>query len=135
MKTHRLKNASTHRVAPFVISLLATVLVSALGCQSQAPRLQPSGGSEAQARNADALMVVDCLLPAQVRKLGQQFSYLAARRAIKTTGTDCEIRGGEYVAYDRASYATALKIWLPSSGWNAKRPSIIPVARFTFRDR
>ena len=59
--------------------------------------------------------MVDCLLPPQVRKLGQNFTYLAPRRAIKTSAGDCEIRGGEYVAYDRANYATALKIWLPEA--------------------
>jgi predicted nucleic acid-binding Zn-ribbon protein len=32
---------------------------------------------------------------------------------MKTSAHDCEIRGGEYVAFDRASYATALKVWLP----------------------
>ncbi len=62
---------------------------------------------------ADALMIVDCLLPPQLRKIGQQATYLTPRRPVKTTGTECEIRGGEYVAFDRASYATALKIWLP----------------------
>lgn len=64
---------------------------------------------------ADKLLVVDCLLPAQVRKLGEHFTYLAARQPIRTTAVDCEIRGGEYVAYDRANYATALKIWLPKA--------------------
>ena len=34
-------------------------------------------------------------------------------RPIKTSAQDCRIRGGEYVAYDRADYATALKVWLP----------------------
>ncbi|MGF1612727.1 MAG: caspase family protein [Gammaproteobacteria bacterium] len=56
--------------------------------------------------------MVDCLLPSQVRKLGQNLTYLAPRRAIKTAARDCEIRGGEYVSYDRANYATALKVWL-----------------------
>ena len=65
------------------------------------------------ARNADDLLVIDCLLPGQVRKLGSYSTYLTARRPIKTNATDCEIRGGEYVAFDRADYATALKIWLP----------------------
>jgi predicted nucleic acid-binding Zn-ribbon protein len=64
---------------------------------------------------ADKLLVVDCLLPAQVRKLGEHFTYLAARQPIRTTAIDCEIRGGEYVAYDRANYATALKVWLPKA--------------------
>lgn len=42
-------------------------------------------------------------------------NYLTARRPIKTTAGDCEIRGGEYVAYDRANYASALKVWLPQA--------------------
>jgi uncharacterized caspase-like protein len=40
-------------------------------------------------------------------------TYVSARRATKTSASDCEIRGGEYVKSDRASYSTALKIWLP----------------------
>ncbi len=65
------------------------------------------------ARSADELLIVDCLLPGQIRKLGQRITYLTARQAIKTSAQDCEIRGGEYVAYGRANYATALKVWLP----------------------
>jgi len=64
------------------------------------------------ASEADDLLVVDCLLPGQIRQLGRK-TYLGARRPVKTTARDCQIRGGEYVAYDRASYATALKVWLP----------------------
>lgn len=64
---------------------------------------------------ANALFIVDCLLPGQIRKLGQVASYVTARRAIKTSASDCEIRGGEYVAYDRANYQTALNIWLPKA--------------------
>src|SRR5690606_14309807 len=61
------------------------------------------------------LLTVDCLLPPQVRKLGSNFSYAAARRPIKTSAADCEIRGGEYVAYDLADYRTALSVWLPQA--------------------
>jgi hypothetical protein len=91
---------------------LAASLVLLTGCASQ-----PSTGSNtsAAAGNADDLLVIDCLLPGQVRKLGQNLTYLAPRRPVKTTAVDCEIRGGEYVAYDRANYATALKIWLPQA--------------------
>ncbi|MFT7403938.1 caspase family protein [Zhongshania sp.] len=60
------------------------------------------------------LQIVDCLLPGQLRKLGNM-AYMSPRRPIKTTATDCRIRGGEYVAYDRADYKTALKVWLPSA--------------------
>ncbi|MGH7264835.1 MAG: caspase family protein [Candidatus Rokuibacteriota bacterium] len=62
---------------------------------------------------AESLYVVDCLLPAPIRKLGRAMTYLGPRRAVKTSAVDCEIRGGEYVAYDRSDYATALKVWLP----------------------
>lgn len=69
----------------------------------------------AKSTDPDKLLVVDCLLPPQVRQLGSQASYLAARKPIKTSAADCEIRGGEYVAFDRADYATALKVWLPEA--------------------
>ena len=65
--------------------------------------------------SADDLFIVDCLLPGQVRNLGRKFSYVAPRRPIRTTANDCAIRGGEYVAYDRANYATALKVWMPQA--------------------
>lgn len=64
-------------------------------------------------QKADELMPVDCLLPGTVRKLGSQMTYVTPRRPVKTTGTDCEIRGGEYVLYDRASYDSAFAIWMP----------------------
>lgn len=66
----------------------------------------------------DDLMIVDCLLPGQVRQLGAEFTYLSARRPIRTSAKDCAIRGGEYVAFDRANYGTALKIWLPAANKN-----------------
>ncbi len=65
------------------------------------------------ANDGDSLLIVDCLLPGQIRQLGGAVTYVSARRAVKTSAGDCEIRGGEYVKSDRASYATALKVWLP----------------------
>jgi hypothetical protein len=69
--------------------------------------------SKIEGANIDELYIVDCLLPGRVRTLGRKLSYLAARRVIKTSGSQCGIRGGEYVAYDRANYQTALKVWMP----------------------
>ena len=57
-------------------------------------------------------MVVDCLLPGQVRRLGNM-TYSAARKAVRTTASDCEIRGGEYIAYDRATLESSIKVWKP----------------------
>lgn len=72
----------------------------------------PAPQAHAAVRNAEDLMVVDCLLPGQIRKLGRQATYLSARRPVRTVQSDCEIRGGEYVSHDRANYQTALKVWL-----------------------
>jgi hypothetical protein len=80
----------------------ALTLVSALAAPPTA----------AAVRNAEDLLVVDCLLPGQIRQLGRQATFMSARRPIRTTQADCQIRGGEYVAYDRANYQTALKVWL-----------------------
>ncbi len=67
----------------------------------------------ARAAPGDELLVVDCLLPGKVRRLGRRVTFVTARRAVRTTASDCEIRGGEYTANDRANYATALRVWLP----------------------
>ncbi len=94
----------------------------ALACASDvAPR-----PGESTAQESGELLVVDCLLPGKVRRLGQQMTYLTARRAIKTTGSDCAIRGGEYTAYDRASYATALAVWLePAKAGDAQAQTYV----------
>ncbi|HMK85276.1 MAG TPA: caspase family protein [Steroidobacteraceae bacterium] len=60
------------------------------------------------------LEIVDCLLPGQVRQLGNM-TYLTARRPTHTTASDCRIRGGEYVAYDRADLKSALAVWLQAA--------------------
>lgn len=60
------------------------------------------------------LHVVDCLLPGQVRQLGTR-TYQTPRRPIRTTAAECEIRGGEYVSFDRADYKTALKVWMEAA--------------------
>src|SRR5690606_15124233 len=58
--------------------------------------------------------IVDCLLPGQVRSLGNR-TYLAQRQPTRTTASDCRIRGGEYVAYDRADLRSALNVWLEAA--------------------
>jgi len=65
-----------------------------------------------QTRNPEDLLIVDCLLPGQMRKLGKSATFMGARRPVRTTQADCEVRGGEYVSSDRANYQTALKVWL-----------------------
>jgi TPR repeat protein len=97
---------------------LATALVTAgitTACVEQQSLQENAGLPAGRSVSADDLLIVDCLLPGQVRQLGTQMTYLSARRPIQTTAQDCQIRGGEYVAYDRASYASALQVWLPAA--------------------
>ncbi len=102
-------------------SLAAIVLVS--GCAS-APSVDPNNYDGSV--KVDDLFIVDCLLPPQVRQLGQNYTYLAARQPIRASAKNCGIRGGEYVAYDRASMATALKVWLPAAeGGDAKAQTYV----------
>ncbi len=66
----------------------------------------------AAVKAVEDLLIVDCLLPGQVRRLGAQMTYLSARRPAKLNAADCAIRGGEYVVYDRADVSTALRVWM-----------------------
>ena len=103
----RVITAATRSVGLGVLALVG------LSCAPTAPPpkvAEPRPTNPSQA--ADAFLVVDCLMPGQIRRLGNQVTYVGARRAEKTTARDCEIRGGEYVAYDRADYKTALQVWL-----------------------
>ena len=116
MRNFKLLNSTSIRYSRFRLSPLTVLLfisVILTGCR-EATTL-PSGDARlaAVSANADDFLIVDCLLPGQIRRMGSQLTFLTARRAVRTSGSDCEIRGGEYVAFDRANYATALKIWLP----------------------
>lgn len=62
---------------------------------------------------ADRYLIVDCLLPGQVRRLGRNAVFQTPRRPVRTSQRDCEIRGGEYIAADRASDGGSLSWWLP----------------------
>ncbi len=92
------------------------VVVGLIACHTAARAAADAELATAGPRqDADALLIVDCLLPAQVRQLGTGITYLAPRRAIKTAASACAIRGGEYASYDRANLATALRVWLPQA--------------------
>ena len=64
------------------------------------PQSDKAAATKGMVKRSD-LEIVDCLLPGQVRQLGNS-SFLSQRRPIRTTTAECSIRGGEYVAYDRA---------------------------------
>jgi TPR repeat protein len=90
-----------------MIRRLATCTLSALLASAG---LAADKAKEGMVTRQD-LEIVDCLLPGQVRSVGGT-TYLTSRRPIRTTTSDCRIRGGEYVAYDRADYKSALRVWM-----------------------
>lgn len=67
----------------------------------------------AYAADADSLLIVDCLLPGRVQRLGTAATYMTARQAIRTSAAQCRARGGEYTAAGEATYASLMRIWLP----------------------
>ena len=71
--------------------------------------------SAASGGTVEDFVLVDCLLPGQIRRLGTSMTYLTARRSVKATQRDCAIRGGEYVLFDRSDYGSALQTLLPKA--------------------
>jgi len=90
-----------------VALLLAGVLIAGVG-------LARDDKSKQGLVTRQDLEIVDCLLPGQVRQLGPM-TYLTQRRPTRTTTADCRIRGGEYLAYDRADYKSALHVWMAAA--------------------
>jgi hypothetical protein len=93
------------RVHPIVYRpLLGALLVLAL----------PTFAAEKKAENADDFLIVDCLLPSQIRQLGLNMTFMAPRQAIKTTAHECALRGGEFSRGDAGGPA-GLRMWLPAA--------------------
>jgi uncharacterized caspase-like protein len=93
---------------PCATGWIASVLAAAVLVGWSAPvraAEQPAPGDEH--------LIVDCKIPGQIRKLGRSATFLTPRRILRTSQRDCEIRGGEYVLRDPASYASALAMWRP----------------------
>lgn len=96
------------------VSVLCWAIYLCAGCVSDGG-LDQAKLTLKDPRGADPFEVVNCLLPGQIRQLGTQVTYVTARQPVRTTAEDCAIRGGEYVALDRADYGTALKVWMSAA--------------------
>ena len=88
------------------------LLLAASACSAQQVRPIDEQSREMEGfAEFDDLHIVDCLLPGEVRRMGRA-TFLSPRRPVRTTALDCRIRGGEYTAYSRADYKSALNVWL-----------------------
>ncbi|HEY5808784.1 MAG TPA: caspase family protein [Povalibacter sp.] len=97
----------------FLARVTITLAPALLIVASAATPSDKAAATKGMVKRSD-LEIVDCLLPGQVRQLGNS-SYLTPRRPIRTTTSECSIRGGEYVAYDRADLKSALRIWMETA--------------------
>ena len=70
------------------------------------------GGNTTRGVEVRENVIVPCLLPARVRKLGG-IVYPERRKLTQTTAKSCELRGGEYTAYDRARPESAVAFFTP----------------------
>ena len=66
--------------------------------------------ASAQEPDRSQYLIVDCELPPQLVRNGLRNTYLRPRPPLKTSGHECALRGGKYIA-DR-DYNTALEVWL-----------------------
>ena len=109
---HRPSRKGLSRV--LVRSLTVIVPTLLVAASAAAPSKDDQAAATKGMVKRSDLEIVDCLLPGQVRQLGNT-SFLTQRRPIHTTTAECSIRGGEYVAYDRADLKSALKVWLATA--------------------
>jgi uncharacterized protein len=93
--------------------LIGVVASAVLVVASAATESDRAAATQGMVKRSD-LEIVDCLLPGQVRQLGNT-SFLTQRRPLRTTVSECSVRGGEYVAYDRADLQSALRVWLQAA--------------------
>ena len=75
----------------YSLILVFGLLMVVSGCVSNEQNPGNAATGNLATGDADKLLPVDCLLPSQIRRMGTQMTYLAARKAIKTTALDCEI--------------------------------------------
>lgn len=95
----------------FKINLLVWVMCAVFCADVSAKRSKKVTEVKEGQITPDQLYIVDCLLPPQIRQLGQNFTYVPPRKPAKLTAKECALRGGEYVAYDEANFATVAKVW------------------------
>lgn len=98
------------RVSSYAMRKVRIFLFTLASCATGA---WPAAGS-AKAKfpqTAEDVLIVDCLLPGQVRKLGRINSFLSPRRPARLSQFECGLRGGEYVEYDRATLQSSLDAW------------------------
>jgi peptidoglycan hydrolase CwlO-like protein len=96
------------KIMKLTVICLFTVTFSGIGVVSaQSPAEQAAASAELK-----EWAIVPCLLPARIRRLGG-LVYPERRQLTQTTAKECELRGGEYTTYDRATPEASVAFFLP----------------------
>ncbi len=98
----------------FSVALFSVLVLSLVSCMAAAPTAMVADAAKSREQRIAELQVVDCLLPGQMRMLGSR-PYMTPRRPATLSAAECQTRGGEYVAYDRADYKTSLNVWMETA--------------------
>jgi hypothetical protein len=61
----------------------------------------------------DNFEIVDCEVPGAVIRIGAGYSTTGRAQALRTSGSDCAIRGGYFTEASASNYVTSLKVWQP----------------------
>jgi TPR repeat protein len=61
----------------------------------------------------DHFEIIDCEIPGAVIRIGTGYATTGRSQALRTSGSDCAIRGGYFTEANAANYATSLKVWQP----------------------
>lgn len=93
-----------------ISAVVALISLAGCGTMTQEPGANLSGKA---GFSVDKLVLVDCLLPGQVRKLGTQNTFVTPRQPARLNASECSIRGGEYTEYDRANLTSSVNVWTP----------------------
>jgi len=101
------KKRRTFRVVSTIVALISFASCSTTTQEGAAKVSNKAGIS------VDKLVLVDCLLPGQVRKLGTRNTFVTPRRPARLHASECSIRGGEYTEYDRANLTSSVNVWTP----------------------
>jgi uncharacterized caspase-like protein len=81
-----------------------------LGCTATALLIGCASTPTAQLDNFE---IVDCEVPGAVIRIGAGYATTGRAQALRTSGSDCAIRGGYFTEASASNYATSLKVWQP----------------------
>jgi uncharacterized caspase-like protein len=74
-----------------------------------------TGCATAPTAQLDSFEIVDCEIPGPTLRIGAGYATTGRAQALRTSGSDCAIRGGYFVVANAANYQTSLKVWQPKA--------------------